>query len=606
MLGVVIQTMRHNLSKSIVYVLLSLPCIYYSSQYLYLAPNIASTQVTSTTQQYECPFISAALQDYVPFLSHLLDVTTGANADRSISDQGRLQYQGWAASTDVPSESVQAHFLKHPPRIKYRATSYDNTDPSNDDEDFIGDGHLVATSMLVKMIIYSLNNVIEAIRLSNRNNRSITIVKQEALQYRENIMLRVHETFDPVCMHINYVSLSHCLSQYNNMVHSIENIHSRPVLRPADYDSQLRLVAMINTTVQWLLLTNTRHALKEIDAHCTKEYWEPSTHLIEMDKHYNSDVNATFLYTNNDNNGEYNITVPSIGMGLGCPAFGENKHYHPNYVENSPNLINVLQRAIQLGVRFFDTSELYNNEELLGEAIASSLVSRDKFVISTKLDDANIPSDNAGVEVIIQHIRDTVKKSLRKLRTSYIDFIHIHHYTHYDSEYIGTSLRLKVAIATLFELKNEGLLRCVLHNDWKHAIPKKQMFHWYTFHSILQPARPQSDIFFKKIHGIHSIGVGQLIGLPDTLNMVGSSHIKAIANFYRVSGGQVLLRWSLQTGFGVLPCSAKEHYLKENSPKELLGFKLNYATQQRLNEMHNLLKPLNELTSQLMYPVNEL
>ena len=88
--------------------------------------------------------------------------------------------------------------------------------------------------------------------------------------------------------------------------------------------------------------------------------------------------------------------------------------------------------------------------------------------------------------------------------------------------------------------------------------------------------------------------------------MVGSSHIKAIANFYRVSGGQVLLRWSLQTGFGVLPCSAKEHYLKENSPKELLGFKLNYATQQRLNEMHNLLKPLNELTSQLMYPVNEL
>ena len=67
-------------------------------------------------------------------------------------------------------------------------------------------------------------------------------------------------------------------------------------------------------------------------------------------------------------------------IGLGCMGFTQS---YPPYLPKE-EAINVIRQAVELGVNFFDTAEVYGpytNEELLGEALAPY---RDKVIIATK------------------------------------------------------------------------------------------------------------------------------------------------------------------------------------------------------------------------------
>ena len=65
---------------------------------------------------------------------------------------------------------------------------------------------------------------------------------------------------------------------------------------------------------------------------------------------------------------------------MGCRYLyeGEKSYNHTSFV-------NHLQHAIQLGFRFFDTAQLYDNEEILGKAWSKSGVNRSEFVFSSDL-----------------------------------------------------------------------------------------------------------------------------------------------------------------------------------------------------------------------------
>lgn len=76
--------------------------------------------------------------------------------------------------------------------------------------------------------------------------------------------------------------------------------------------------------------------------------------------------------------GRSNLTVSAIGLGCMGMSFG----YGP--AADKQEMISLLHKAVDLGVTFFDTAEVYGpytNEELLGEALAPL---RDKVVIATK------------------------------------------------------------------------------------------------------------------------------------------------------------------------------------------------------------------------------
>ena len=112
-------------------------------------------------------------------------------------------------------------------------------------------------------------------------------------------------------------------------------------------------------------------------------------------------------------------------LGLGC--MGMSWSYHP--IPDRSEMIALLRAAVDRGVTFFDTAEVYGpyaNEELLGEALAPV---RSQVVIATKFGWKPAPGDDArwsSLESHPAHIKRVVEGSLTRLRVDTIDLYYQH------------------------------------------------------------------------------------------------------------------------------------------------------------------------------------
>src|SRR6267154_6070760 len=119
--------------------------------------------------------------------------------------------------------------------------------------------------------------------------------------------------------------------------------------------------------------------------------------------------------------GKSNLEVSAIGLGCMGMSFG----YGPP--KDKQEMISVIRSAVELGVTFFDTAEVYGpftNEELVGEALAPV---REQVVIATKFGfqfDEN--GKQAGMNSRPEHIKQVVEASLKRLRTDVIDLLYRH------------------------------------------------------------------------------------------------------------------------------------------------------------------------------------
>jgi aryl-alcohol dehydrogenase-like predicted oxidoreductase len=111
-------------------------------------------------------------------------------------------------------------------------------------------------------------------------------------------------------------------------------------------------------------------------------------------------------------------------LGFGC--MGMSQSFGPNPGDRG-QMMNVLRAAVDLGVTFFDTAEVYGpfvNEELVGEALAPV---RDQVVIATKFGFAfDDQGRQSGLSSRPHHIRQAVDGSLRRLGTEWIDLLYQH------------------------------------------------------------------------------------------------------------------------------------------------------------------------------------
>ncbi len=124
--------------------------------------------------------------------------------------------------------------------------------------------------------------------------------------------------------------------------------------------------------------------------------------------------------------GKNGLEVSAIG--LGCMGFTQS---YPPYLPKD-EAVKVIRQAVEAGVTFFDTAEVYGpytNEELVGEALQPY---RDKVVIATKFgyDIENNKMDAAGRPIALSSkpsvIRKAVEGSLKRLRTDHIDLYYQH------------------------------------------------------------------------------------------------------------------------------------------------------------------------------------
>ena len=110
-------------------------------------------------------------------------------------------------------------------------------------------------------------------------------------------------------------------------------------------------------------------------------------------------------------------------VGLGC--MGMSQSYGPN-PGSRDEMIGVLRGAVDAGVTFFDTAEVYGpyvNEELVGEALQSL---RDQVVIATKFGWRIEGGSSVGLDSRPEQIRRVADASLRRLRTDAIDLFYQH------------------------------------------------------------------------------------------------------------------------------------------------------------------------------------
>jgi aryl-alcohol dehydrogenase-like predicted oxidoreductase len=140
-------------------------------------------------------------------------------------------------------------------------------------------------------------------------------------------------------------------------------------------------------------------------------------------------------------------------LGLGC--MGMSWAYGP--APEKAETFKLLARAVELGVTFFDTAEVYGpfvNEELVGEGLRPF---RDKVVIATKFGFKILPPDENGVRKMVgvdsrpEHIREVAEASLKRLGVEAIDLLYQHR--------VDPSVPIEDVAGTVRDLIAEGKVK---------------------------------------------------------------------------------------------------------------------------------------------------
>ena len=134
-------------------------------------------------------------------------------------------------------------------------------------------------------------------------------------------------------------------------------------------------------------------------------------------------------------------------LGLGCMGMSMAYGQPPDRKE----MISLIRSAVERGVTFFDTAEIYGpfvNEELVGEALAPL---RDRVIIATKFGIGLDENKQQVQDSRPERIRESVEGSLKRLRTDYIDLYYQHR--------VDPNVPIEDVAGTVKELIKEGKVK---------------------------------------------------------------------------------------------------------------------------------------------------
>lgn len=229
--------------------------------------------------------------------------------------------------------------------------------------------------------------------------------------------------------------------------------------------------------------------------------------------------------------------------------------------------------AISVGYRSFDTAQVYQNEEGVGNAIKKSGIDRKEFFITTKIWISNFGYEKA---------KASIQKSLEKLQTDYIDLMLLHQPF---GDYYG-------AYRAMEEAYKEGKIRAIgisnfyadRYLDLAHFVEVKPAVNQVETHLFHQQGELQEIM---KKHDTKLMSWGPLAeGKNDFFN---NPTLKQIGEKYGKSVAQVALRYLYERDIVLIPKSANKDRMAQNI--DIFNFELSAEDKQTIAQMDEK-KPL--------------
>jgi len=252
--------------------------------------------------------------------------------------------------------------------------------------------------------------------------------------------------------------------------------------------------------------------------------------------------------------------------------------------------IATIHRALDLGVTFFDTAEVYGpftNEDLLGRALAGR---RHEVVIATKFGFRIVEGKSAGVDSRPEHIRKVAEASLRRLKTDSIDLYYQHR--------VDPAVPIEDVVGAMADLVREGKVRFLgLSEAGEETIRRAHAVHpisaLQSEYSLWERNLEPRIIPLLRELGIglvpfSPLGRGFLTGTakrgeeyPEDdfrrgdprfagenfdANMRAAATVRELAKRKGATPAQVALAWLLHKGDGIVPIpgTKRRRYLEEN------------------------------------------
>jgi aryl-alcohol dehydrogenase (NADP+) len=165
---------------------------------------------------------------------------------------------------------------------------------------------------------------------------------------------------------------------------------------------------------------------------------------------------------------------------LGTMTFGA-KNWN-EWVLTEQESAGLIRRALDLGINFFDTADVYSqgvSEEILGKVLRES-AARDQVIIATKVNGPMGPGPN-DQGLSRKHVMDAVEASLRRLRTDYIDLYQIHRWDY--------TTPIEETLEVLHDLIRSGKVRYVGASsmfawEFSRALYTSEKHGWTRFVSM--------------------------------------------------------------------------------------------------------------------------
>jgi aryl-alcohol dehydrogenase-like predicted oxidoreductase len=162
--------------------------------------------------------------------------------------------------------------------------------------------------------------------------------------------------------------------------------------------------------------------------------------------------------------GKSGLEVSAIGLG----CMGMSHAFTP--IPDKKDMITLLRKAVERGVTFFDTAEVYGpftNEEILGEALAPF---REQVVIATKFGFELKDGKQGGVNSRPEHIKEVAEASLKRLRTEVLDLFYQHR--------VDPNVPIEEVAGAVKELIDEGKVKHFgLSEAGAHTIRRAHAVH---------------------------------------------------------------------------------------------------------------------------------